>query len=88
MTNGDGAEKKVAKLAEVEPEPEIGVVCRKVQVAFFIEQTEDGETVQEFKPESVIIYQRQFGEPLNLKAMADNLCEQAMSNVQRGQRRD
>ncbi len=82
MSNGDGAEKKIAKL--VKAEPEVGVICRKVQVAFSLEQTEDGKTVQEFRPEVVTVYQKNFDEPLDLKAMAENICEQALAGVMRG----
>jgi len=82
MSNGDGAEKQVAKL--VEQEPEVGVACRKVQVSFFIEQTEDGETVQEFRPEAMIIYQKNFVEPLDLKEMAENICQQVLAGIMRG----
>jgi hypothetical protein len=74
---------KVAKIAGVEKRPEIGAVCRKVQLTFFLEQTEDGETVQEFRPVSEFVYQRGFGEPLDLKAMAESLCQQALTGVAR-----
>lgn len=76
MSNGDAA--------EVEQEPESKVVCKKVHVSFCMEEMKDGKFFREFTPETVVISECDFEEPLDLKKMADTFCEQALAAILRG----
>ena len=62
----------------------IDVVCRKVQMTFYLEQTRDGKLAGEFKPIAQGIAEVDFDQSYNLKEIASDLCRQQKSELEKG----
>jgi hypothetical protein len=77
-------EKKPAIKAVPEPEVVTAVVCRKVQLTFFFEETRNGEFAGEFKPESVVVPEVNFDQALNLREVSKDLCRQVAERAKKG----
>ena len=67
------------------PKPElIDVVCRRVQIIFFLEKTRDGKFETSFKPLSVEVPEVNFEQEYDIKKLAADLCRQVKVDVEKG----
>ena len=77
------AKKKSDKPA---PKPDvIDVVCRRVQIGFFLEKTRNGQFESPFKPLGIEVAEVDFDKPYNIGAMAKDLCSKVKSDVEKGE---